>query len=124
MGLIVLVLIAMSLTCTKIPPWMKWSNLVKNRNNDFWLSSLADVSEEDLPDKMKTYRVEESIAGDIFSQCYYRHSKDIKTDADSIVDEVGLGLRKSRVKSKSASGCVFILVKNDGPSLLFQQKAT
>jgi len=45
-------------------------------------------------------------------------------DADSIVDEFGLGLRKKRVMSKAAPGSVFILINASEQTIIAKGKAS
>lgn len=63
------------------------------------------------------------MVSDIFTDCYLMESADAKLDADSLMDEVGLGLRKSKVKVKNLYGVIFAFVDNRGPSVLMAERA-
>lgn len=111
------------MTCVKVPDWMDFGNILNGKGHDFWVSCLADVGVDDFPERIQSMRVEDVLAAEVFSHCYYRESNDIKTDADAIVAKVGLGLRKCRVKSKNVHGCVYVLMNNNGESDLSKQRA-
>jgi len=113
---------SMSLECVKMPDWMKFSGILKARGTDFWISSLAGVSVEEMPDKLQTYRVEDDLAADLFTHCYFQRSDDIKAGTDAIIDEFGLGLRRKRVMSKSVPGCIFAFVTKSGGASVLQQR--
>lgn len=111
------------MACVKVPDWMDLGNILKGKGHDFWVSCLADVGVDDFPERIQSMRVEDNLAAEVFSHCYYRKSDDIKTDADAIVEKVGLGLRKCRVRSKNVQGCVYVLVNKSGESDLSKQRA-
>merc|ERR1719276_734307 len=113
-----------SLKCVQVKNASAFVEYVKDRNNDFWLSSLADVTTDVMVDRLRTFRVENVIASELFTTCYYAASKDIKTDTDTVIDVVGLGLRKGKVRSKSVPGCAFVFVSDGAPSVLHQARAT
>jgi len=97
--------------------------LLVRYGQDFFMSCLADVSSAEFPHKVRTLRVEDTLASEVFTHCYYKWSKDIKTDAEAVVESCGLGLRKKGVRSKNVPGCVFVFVSEPGPSVLLQQRA-
>lgn len=110
-------------TCIKLKRYHDFVDLLKKKDNDFWISSLADVTSGELPDRVPAYRVQEALACENFSTCYYTSSADIKADAEALISLVGLGLRKNKVKSKNVPGCIFALVQEDGPSgIRFQRE--
>eukprot|EP00927_Polykrikos_kofoidii_P070325 TRINITY_DN6643_c0_g1_i1.p1 TRINITY_DN6643_c0_g1~~TRINITY_DN6643_c0_g1_i1.p1 ORF type:complete len:434 (+),score=78.67 TRINITY_DN6643_c0_g1_i1:77-1378(+) len=102
----------------KMPDWMQFREVIKNRGHDFWVSCLANVTVDDMLGKVDSLRIEGELASDIFSHCYVKAAVDIKAVANAVFDEFGLGLRKKRVLSSSAPGVVFAFVNNDGPSIL------
>lgn len=106
------------LPCIFVPSVKELRPQLQGRGTDFWVGSLADVSREELPAKIATMRVEDMLVSDVFTQCFACTTRDIKGDANVLIDEFGLGLRKMRCRSKDVPGCVFVLVKDGGPSAL------
>lgn len=104
--------------CLIVPSVEELRPVLQGRGTDFWVGSLADVSTADLPPRFATMRIEESLASEAFDCVFACASNDIKSDANSLIDEFGLGLRKTRSRSKEVPGCVFVLVSQDGPSAL------
>lgn len=113
----------MAIECTKMPDSMPFRFLVQDRGNDFWVSSLAGVSKEEMPDRMASLRVEDELVSEVFTHCYFKISSKIKSDANAITDEFGLGLRKKRVTSHDVPGCVFVLVNKNEETLLSRRRA-
>eukprot|EP00930_Biecheleria_cincta_P020397 TRINITY_DN15356_c0_g1_i2.p1 TRINITY_DN15356_c0_g1~~TRINITY_DN15356_c0_g1_i2.p1 ORF type:complete len:298 (+),score=56.40 TRINITY_DN15356_c0_g1_i2:60-896(+) len=113
----------MDLECTKLPDSMPFRYLIQDRGHDFWVSSMAGVSEEEMPGKIATLRVEDELVSEVFTHCYFKTSNKIKSDANAITDEFGLGLRKKRVTSQDVAGCVFVLINKNEETLLSKRRA-
>lgn len=114
---------AMSPICKEVPRIEDFVALLAAKGQDFWLSALVDITTDQMPDKMYSYRINDDLAQDVYSHCLFMKSQDVKTDADSLTDFVGLGMRKNRVRSKRVPGCIFVFVNESGPSSLMKQRA-
>jgi len=116
----------MSLECTKLANSSEFVKLLQDNchGQDFWLSCQANLASADFTRHIQSVRVESNMVAEIFTHCYFTVSSDIKADADAVLVEVGLGLRRKTVRSKNVSGCVFLLVKETaGPTTLMQEKS-
>jgi len=113
----------MSLTCHRLHSVAEFVDLLQDSDNDFWVSSLTLMDIDALPEKLRTYRVEESLVSDVFTDCYMMSAADAKVDADALVDAVGLGLRKTKVRVKNMPGVVFAFIDKRGPSALMAERA-
>merc|ERR1719428_1407168 len=102
---------------------MQITPVLKDRGHDFWVSCLAGVTVEELPDKLGSIRVEGELVGDVFTHVYCKSTDNIKRDADAIVTDFGLGLRKKRVMSHPVPGCVYVLINNRCETALSKRKA-
>lgn len=100
----------------------EFDRVLKNRRHDFWVSSLVGIEPAEMYDRMKTYRVEDRLAHEIFSHCFFMESQDVKRDADSLLDKFGLGLRKVKIRSKNAPGCIFAFINESGMTTLRKQR--
>lgn len=113
----------MTLACVALKEWKQFDIVLKDRGHDFWVTCLAGIKQGELPERLATMRVEDQCAPDVFTHCYIKESSNIKDDADKIIEKFGLGLRKSRVKSRPDPGCVFVLVNNSRETVLSQRRA-
>lgn len=111
------------LACILLHDWTEVTDVLRGHGHDFYLSSRACQMLEELANAVASIRVEDNRIADMFSHCYIAESRDIKADVDSVINEFGLGLRKSRSLSKpETSGYVFVLVNTSGPTALLKQQ--
>jgi hypothetical protein len=115
----------MTLVVHRVPDRQSLQKILKEHGQDFWLSALANLDVFQLEDRVHTLRVEDNgLAADIFTHCYVFKSTETKTDANRVLDELGMGLRKKRCKARSNGvGCVFAFVNEDEESMLSKQHA-
>jgi len=73
------------------------------------------VSPHGMKIKIATEKIENKDAATVFDTCYVAASRDIKADANKLLDDYSLGLRKKKVTSKNVAGCVYILLQSKGP---------
>eukprot|EP00441_Pelagodinium_beii_P047599 CAMPEP_0197623836 /NCGR_PEP_ID=MMETSP1338-20131121/3746_1 /TAXON_ID=43686 ORGANISM="Pelagodinium beii, Strain RCC1491" /NCGR_SAMPLE_ID=MMETSP1338 /ASSEMBLY_ACC=CAM_ASM_000754 /LENGTH=352 /DNA_ID=CAMNT_0043193919 /DNA_START=43 /DNA_END=1101 /DNA_ORIENTATION=+ len=82
------------------------------RKQDFWLSCREGVSPDGIHSTVKSEKIEKQEAATVFDTCYVAASLDIKADADKLLDDYSLGLRKKKVSSKNVPGCVYIMLQS------------
>lgn len=97
------------------------ASIVRRHGNDHWIGTLAGDDPYDVEQKLTTMQVRSSRASEVFTHCYILRCDDIKDSANNLVDEFGLGLRHSRSHSAAVSGCLYLLVNVDGPTVLLKE---
>jgi len=94
-----------------------------NDFTDFWVGTLAGVDYLDMKCRCENHlAVHEYPVREIFTHAYILETNDIKTAANTLLDQFGLGLRKKRVLSKAEKGCVFLLLNNNGKTPYLAQR--
>lgn len=111
------------LRCKLLRSHEDFAAVLQDRGHDFWVSALASVGMDEFEERVQSTTVGTTLASDVFTDCYYAWSRNIKADADAVIQRFGLGLRKTRVRSKDLPGTVFVLVNKNGPTQLMEERA-
>lgn len=112
----------MSLNCVRVQGAADLTERIRKFCPDHWVSCIADISCVEFPDKSHTLRVEDRLANELFSHCYYCESNDIRGEVDAILREIGLGLRRKNVRSKSVFGVIYAMVSENGYNPIRQER--
>jgi len=108
-----------------VDDWKDLRSILPRNGNDFWLSSMAGVYAIAVPDKLLSVKIEDLYVEESgYTHCYIAKSGDAKADANRLLDEFGLGMRKKRAGGADGKpGSVWALVTRGGPSVLCRRRA-
>jgi len=111
------------LRCQQLQRRSELVRWLQERGADHWVSCLTQVDVATFREKLRTYRVEDELVSDVFTDCVYLETAAARDEADRVLAAVGLGLRRKKVRVQNQPGVLFAFVNMMGPSKLMRQKA-
>ena len=115
----------MALQFSFVDDWKDLRSILPRDGHDFWIGSTANVYATALPDRIPSVKIEDLyVAESGFTHCCIAKSADTKADANRLLDEFGLGMRRKRAGGAAGQpGGVWALVSRGGPSVLSVRRA-